>query len=81
MGNPGYTAVNCISLDDPQLDDLDGTCDVISCLNVLDRCADPLALLTSMHRKLKPTGVILLAVSFFFLFPPHDLSTVNELVA
>lgn len=37
--------------------------DVISCLNVLDRCDKPITLLNQMKSKLKPkTGMIILAM-------------------
>ncbi|XP_017773778.1 PREDICTED: methyltransferase-like protein 9 [Nicrophorus vespilloides] len=36
--------------------------DVISCLNLLDRCDKPLELLNQVHASLKPNGMVLLAV-------------------
>uniref|UniRef100_A0A0G4HSM3 Methyltransferase type 11 domain-containing protein n=1 Tax=Chromera velia CCMP2878 TaxID=1169474 RepID=A0A0G4HSM3_9ALVE len=39
-----------------------GAYDVVSCLNVIDRCDHPLRLLESMREMLKPGGRILLAV-------------------
>eukprot|EP00730_Choanoeca_flexa_P018022 TRINITY_DN8737_c1_g1_i1.p1 TRINITY_DN8737_c1_g1~~TRINITY_DN8737_c1_g1_i1.p1 ORF type:complete len:330 (+),score=8.95 TRINITY_DN8737_c1_g1_i1:53-1042(+) len=39
-----------------------GSYDLISCLNVLDRCAYPQRLLEQMYRKLKPDGLLLLAL-------------------
>lgn len=35
---------------------------LISCLNVLDRCADPKSLLADMHAALHPKGRVLLAL-------------------
>ena len=40
--------------------------DLISCLNVLDRCDQPLSLLRRLHGKLKDGGVLILAVVFPF---------------
>ena len=36
--------------------------DIISCLNVLDRCDKPLSLLRSIYNSLSPGGYVLLAV-------------------
>ena len=36
--------------------------DIISCLNVLDRCDAPLSMLRQIHRKLKTGGVVILAL-------------------
>jgi len=36
--------------------------DCVSCLNVLDRCDEPITLLNEIKHVLKPTGVLLLAV-------------------
>ena len=36
--------------------------DLISCLNVLDRCSAPLSMLKQMHGKLRPGGHLLLAL-------------------
>jgi len=38
------------------------TYDLISCLNVLDRCDCPLDMLRHVHRKLQPGGLLLLAL-------------------
>ena len=38
--------------------------DVISCLNVLDRCARPLALVRQMRHHLRPEGALVLAIAF-----------------
>ena len=39
-----------------------GTYDLISCLNVLDRCDCPLGMLRQIHGKLRPGGLLLLAM-------------------
>ena len=40
--------------------------DLISCLNVLDRCDRPLSILRQLHRRLREGGVLILAVVFPF---------------
>lgn len=35
---------------------------LISCLNVLDRCADPHQILADMHQALAPNGRVLIAL-------------------
>lgn len=36
--------------------------DLISCLNVLDRCADPHQILEDIHRALAPNGRVIIAL-------------------
>lgn len=36
--------------------------DIITCLNVLDRCAQPLTLLERLHTMLKPDGILVIAL-------------------
>lgn len=61
----GFRSIQTASLD---CDDLAGEIfDVVSILNVLDRCAMPLSLLRAAQRKMRPrTGLLLLAVVFPF---------------
>eukprot|EP01112_Ceratiomyxa_fruticulosa_P008296 TRINITY_DN2148_c0_g1_i1.p1 TRINITY_DN2148_c0_g1~~TRINITY_DN2148_c0_g1_i1.p1 ORF type:complete len:347 (-),score=69.35 TRINITY_DN2148_c0_g1_i1:99-1139(-) len=50
--------------------------EVISCLNVLDRCSKPITLLKNMRTLLQPNGLLLLAV--VFPFEPFVESSSNE---
>jgi SAM-dependent methyltransferase len=58
--------------------------DVVSCLNVVDRVADPAALVATVERLVTPSGVLVLACPFDFreqYTPPHRWVTdLRELV-
>eukprot|EP00656_Telonema_subtile_P000841 TRINITY_DN10398_c0_g1_i1.p1 TRINITY_DN10398_c0_g1~~TRINITY_DN10398_c0_g1_i1.p1 ORF type:complete len:282 (-),score=26.26 TRINITY_DN10398_c0_g1_i1:135-980(-) len=56
----GYRTVRTCSLRDSNL--CDGSYDVVSCLNVLDRCDDPWQLLEELKACCRPDGVVVLAV-------------------
>ncbi|GAM19697.1 hypothetical protein SAMD00019534_028720, partial [Acytostelium subglobosum LB1] len=63
----GFEAVYCTDLSTcTELADRRHTFDVVSCLNVLDRCERPLTLLRSLKDFVKPGGRILIAVVFPF---------------
>ncbi|EGG21090.1 putative DREV methyltransferase [Cavenderia fasciculata] len=61
----GIDAYYCTDLD--TLEEIrDRQFDVVSCLNVLDRCERPLSLLRSMRRFIRPDGRLLLATVYPF---------------
>lgn len=43
----------------------DASMDVVLCLDVLDRCADPLAALAEMHRVLRPGGLLCFSLTTY----------------
>lgn len=54
----------------------DGPWDVISCLNVLDRCSRPTDLLRQMHKSLTPGGRVVIAL----VLPYQPYVEVGEMV-
>ncbi|EFA78400.1 putative DREV methyltransferase [Heterostelium album PN500] len=63
----GITAIYCTDLEGcKELEDRRNSFDVVSCLNVLDRCERPITLLQQMKQFIKPGGRLLLAVVYPF---------------
>ncbi|EGC36324.1 hypothetical protein DICPUDRAFT_32061 [Dictyostelium purpureum] len=61
----GIDSVFCLDIE--QCEELkDTSYDIISCLNVLDRCEKPISLLNSIKNFLNPNGKIILAVVYPF---------------
>jgi len=60
---------------------LDGmSCDVVLCTEVLEHLEDPIAAINEMHRILKPRGVVILTVPFFWHIheEPRDFYRYSE---
>ncbi|KAN0028749.1 hypothetical protein ACTFIV_010602 [Dictyostelium citrinum] len=65
LNKKGIDSVFCLDLE--TCDQLkDKQFDIVSCLNVLDRCEKPISLLNTIKNFLKPNGKIILAVVFPF---------------
>jgi len=78
----GFLFLSCRILDEKSWLDTDKRFDVVSCLNVLDRCETPLSLLNNIKRVLRSDGIAI--ISFVIPFKPYvefGMITENYLTA
>lgn len=71
LSSKGIKAFHCGSMDDPNLQHFikDKNVHIVSLMNILDRCSDPIALLSSVHCILEDDGFLIIAL----VFPYHPL--------